>query len=391
MHDERGYRRAMLLLTILLGISLGLLSVMVLRYRQVAAYAPIADAARVISTNYYYYDQNAGEEVLIDASLRGMVAGIHDDYAQYYTAEEYDAMLAGQSGNYIGVGILLSEPNQIGALIQRVYDGSPMALAGAVAGDYIVEVNGTKTVGLTLNDVTALFQMDTAKENQVTLLRDGDTFEITVTSAEIYVPYVSYRMIDASIGYMHIDGFQGKVVEECEHAIAELIGQGMQSLVLDLRGNPGGGLVEVLDVCDLFFQKDDLLVTIKSRVEETEYYYAQDDGYTFPLAVLVDGNSASASELLSGALQDHARAKIIGTQTYGKGIVQTFYRLNSNGGWVKLTTDAYYTPNDVCIHGTGIMPDVVVELPDGIFFNPSLPLPLEQDTQLQEAIRSLKE
>jgi len=389
MHDERGYRRALLLLTVLLGISLGVLYVLLMRYRQISAYAPIVDAANVISKNYYYFDQEGGEDALIDASLRGMISGIRDDYAQYYTAQEYDAMLVGQSGSYVGVGILMLEPDEIGALIQRVYDDSPMAHAGAQAGDYIIEVNGTLTAGLSLDAVTSLFSADMEKEDCLLLLRGEEKIEVSVKSAEVYVPYVSYRMLNDEIGYMQIEAFQGKVAQECETAIAALLQQGMKSLVLDLRGNPGGGLVEVLDVADLFFQKDVLIVTIKSRIEETEYYYAEDDGYTFPMAVLVDAGSASASELLSGALQDHDRAAVIGTRTYGKGIVQTFYRLNSNGGWVKITTDAYYTPNDVCIHGVGITPDMTVELPEGITYYPSVQLLPEQDTQLQAAIAYL--
>lgn len=129
-----------------------------------------------------------------------------------------------------------------------------------------------------------------------------------------------------------------------EEALKDLLTDGMRSLVLDLRSNPGGGLTEVLDVADMFLQKGDLIVSIKSKTTDTEKYYAEETGYSFPVAVLVNGNSASASELLSGALQDHERAVIIGTQTFGKGIVQTYFRLNSNAGWIKITTDAYYTP-----------------------------------------------
>ena len=175
-----------------------------------------------------------------------------------------------------------------------------------------------------------------------------------------------------------------------EEALKDLLTDGMRSLVLDLRNNPGGGLTEVLDVADMFLQKGDLIVSIKSKTTDTEKYYAEETGYSFPVAVLVNGNSASASELLSGALQDHERAVIIGTQTFGKGIVQTYFRLNSNAGWIKITTDAYYTPNDVCIHGIGITPDIVVELPEDVQSLAIESLSVEQDTQLMRALQYLK-
>lgn len=351
------------------------------------AFRPLAQMADTIQQVYYYYDEKVKtEDALVDAALRGMVGSIGDDYAQYYTAEQYAELLQSNSGEYTGLGIVVSMPDEEGSVIQRVYAGGPMEQAGVKAGDLIVRVNGTTVGGLSLDEMLAQFRSDDGPD--VFLLRRGtEEFTVTATRAVINVPYVSYELLDNGVGYIRLIGFYGHVVQETKDAIAALTAQGASKLILDLRDNPGGGLNEVLDVADLFLPKGSLIVSIKSRTEDTERYHA--DGTevcTLPLAVLVNGGSASASELLSGALQDHGIATIIGTQTFGKGIVQTYFHLSGNEGWVKLTTDAYYTPSDVCIHGVGITPDIVSELSEEYRTMALDSLPREQDSQLQTAI-----
>lgn len=264
-----------------------------------------------------------------------------------------------------------------------------METAGALSGDRILTVNGTAVAGLSLDEVLLLFQTD-GTPDELSLSRDGETFTVTVEQAVINVPYATWELLDGGIGYLRITGFNGHVVQETTDAIQALTEQGAAALIVDLRDNPGGGLTEVLGVADLFLEKGDLIVSIKSRTEQTVVYRAEDDtACTLPTVLLVNGNSASASELLAGALQDHGVATVIGTQTFGKGIVQTYFKLAANDGWVKLTTDAYYTPNDVCIHGVGIAPDFVVELPEAYRDVALDSLPREQDTQLQAALEHL--
>lgn len=354
------------------------------------AWAPLAQMADTIARVYYYYDEKVGcEDALIDAALRGMVASIGDDYAQYYTAEQYAEHMRSNSGEYSGIGIVIGAPDAEGCVIQRVYEGSPMETAGALSGDRILTVNGTAVAGLSLDEVLLLFQTD-GTPDELSLSRDGETFTVTVEQAVINVPYATWELLDGGIGYLRITGFNGHVVQETTDAIQALTEQGAAALIVDLRDNPGGGLTEVLGVADLFLEKGDLIVSIKSRTEQTVVYRAEDDtACTLPTVLLVNGNSASASELLAGALQDHGVATVIGTQTFGKGIVQTYFKLAANDGWVKLTTDAYYTPNDVCIHGVGIAPDLVVELPEAYRDVALDSLPREQDTQLQAALEHL--
>ena len=355
------------------------------------ALQPLAQMKETIQRAFFYYDESANsDEKLVDAALRGMLSSIDDDYAQYYTAEQYAEHLKSNSGEYRGIGIVIAAPDETGSRIQRVYAGSPMAAAGAQQGDLVLSINGEPVAGLSLDDMLALFHTDETAD-VLLLSRNGETFEVSVVKDIINVPYVEYAMLEDGVGYIRLIGFAGHVVQETKDALANLAEQGAEKLVLDLRDNPGGSLDDVLDVADLFLERGQLIVSIRSRIEETETYYAKTDAvWNGPVVVLINENSASASELLSGAMQDHARATVVGTQSFGKGIVQTYFQLPANKGWVKLTTDAYYTPNDICIHGVGITPDVVVGLPEEYRGAALESLTREQDTQLAAALDILK-
>ena len=355
------------------------------------ALQPLAQMKETIQRAFFYYDESANsDEKLVDAALRGMLSSIDDDYAQYYTAEQYAEHLKSNSGEYRGIGIVIAAPDETGSRIQRVYAGSPMAAAGAQQGDLVLSINGEPVAGLSLDDMLALFHTDETAD-VLLLSRNGETFEVSVVKDIINVPYVEYALLEDGVGYIHLIGFAGHVVQETKDALANLTEQGAEKLVLDLRDNPGGSLDDVLDVADLFLEHGQLIVSIRSRIEETETYYAKTDAvWNGPVVVLINENSASASELLSGAMQDHARATVVGTQSFGKGIVQTYFQLPANKGWVKLTTDAYYTPNDICIHGVGITPDVVVGLPEEYRGAALESLTREQDTQLAAALDILK-
>ena len=239
-----------------------------------------------------------------------------------------------------------------------------------------------------MDEMLALFTKDEKATDTLELLRGSDTFTVTVGKSEVYAPYVSYEMIADSIGYIKIDGFFGKVVSETKNAMEDLLAQGMQSVIIDVRDNPGGGLNEALEVSRLFLHRGDLIVTIMARNEQEESYSAKKDGYDLPVTILVNGESASGSELFTAALRDNGRAVVVGEKTFGKGIVQSFFKLRSNGGYVKITTDAYFTPKGVCIHHTGITPDIVVDLPEEYRGAIVSSVPREQDTQLETAIRA---
>ena len=352
---------------------------------------PIEQMMRTIEDTYYYYDENVGsEDALIDAALRGMAAGIGDRYAQYFTAEEYASFLQSNSGENTGIGILISQTEE-GCVIERVYEDSPIAATDAQAGDLVVSINGTALDGLTLDEAAALIRTD-GTENTLVLRRGGETLTVSAAAAVYHVPYSAYEMLSGGVGYLRLIQFEGHVAEEAAEALESLKAQGAASLVLDLRGNPGGMLDQVLAVADLFLGEGELVASTRTRTETTRAYYTEDeDAFGLPVVVLVNGDSASASELLAGALKDHGAATVMGTQTYGKGIVQTFYRLPANGGYVKLTTDAYFTPSGVCVQDVGITPDVTVELPEAYRGVPLESLPREQDAQLAAAVAYLTE
>ena len=362
-----------------------------LRYYERPAYTPLVEMAKTIEEQYYFADADTTDERLIDNALRGMIGGVGDAYAEYLTDAEYKELLEEDSAEYRGVGISVSTPGDQGSLILRVYDGSPAFEAGVKAGDVIVSVNGKSSANLTMAEFLDTFTDGDDEADDITCLRGGETYSVTLSKRTVYVPRVFCEQLADGKGFIRIEEFSGAVVTELSDAIGTLAGKGAKALIIDLRNNPGGGLTEVLGTLDCILDKGDLIATVRNRSDRVETYRAERDGVDLPIAVLVNGNSASGSEMFSGALKDNGRAVIVGTQTFGKGIVQSYFRLRSNGGWVKLTTDAYYTPSGVCIHGTGITPDIVIDQPDpdGDGYVDFTELPHADDVQLQEAIRQL--
>ncbi len=359
--------------------------VVTVKYRE---YLPLMEAAQRINDSSFYYD--AEDCDLTASAIRGMTSALKEDsYATYYTAEEYDALTTSQSGNYLGLGVVVTQQDAGIFVIAQVYEDSPANKAGLLAGDQLIKINGVDAEGLSMDDFLDNIDVSGETANALTVLRGEETLEFSVTAGEVYTPYVDSKMLSDSIGYIHILAFHGECVSEMQTALDSLSEQGMQYLVLDLRDDPGGSLTSVCDIADLLLPKDVVIASMRSKQGDEVVYKTDSNGVTLPIVVLVNGNSASASELLAGALKDNERAYLIGTTTFGKGIVQSFYRIWSSGGMLKLTTDAYYTPSGVCVQGTGITPDETVEL-DEAYQNYSISyLPREADTQLDAALAYL--
>ena len=223
----------------------------------------------------------------------------------------------------------------------------------------------------------------------ITILRDGEEMTFTVTRARIEVEFVSHKMLDDKIGYILVSEFEETTAVQFSAAIADLEKQGMKGLVVDIRNNPGGLYNIVCDMLDRILPKGSLLVYTEDKYNRKAYEYAEtSDTLDIPIAVIVNGNSASASEIFSGALQDYGKAVIVGTQSFGKGIVQSVIPIYYDGSGVKLTSSRYFTPNGVCIHGTGITPDVVVELEEGL---EKINIELrDHDNQIDAAVAEVK-
>lgn len=348
----------------------------------------LQDLAGTIRSEYYFYDEKElNESKLVDGAMRGMVGTLDDAYAQYFTEDEYNNLLSTNSGDYVGIGISVQVPDEFGSVVISVYAGGPADLAGIRPGDLITTVNGKAAANLSMDELIACFSTDNAVPDEIVYLRDGEETRVTVLRSEVHINRVTSTVYPGNIGYIRILEFNGSVADDFWAAATAQEEQGVRNLILDLRDNPGGGLNEVLQVAYHLIPKDQVIVTIRSKSGNERVY--RSEGYEqlgMNLAVLVNNYSASASELLTGALKDYGLASIVGVQTYGKGIVQSFFHIRESGGWAKFTTDAYYTPNDVCIQGVGIAPDLVVDLPEELR-NTSLELidPAE-DTQLQAAL-----
>ena len=348
----------------------------------------LEELASTIQSQYYFYDEKElDQEKLLDAAMRGMITKLDDPYAQYFTEEEYQELLSSNAGDYVGIGISIQAPDDIGAEVISVYEGAPADLAGIQPGDVITKVNGNTTAGKSLDEVITYFSDDDTVPDELVYLRDGEETTVSLLRAEVHIVRVNSKVLDGNIGYVHISEFNGSVASDFQSAIDALKEQGIDKLIIDLRDNPGGGLTEVLNVAYTMIPKGDVIVSIRSKSGNEDVYKSEgNEQIDMRIVVLVNGNSASASELLTGALKDYGIATIVGTQTFGKGIVQSYFHLSDNSGWAKMTTDAYYTPNGVCIQGIGITPDIVVELPESLKDTALDLLDPEQDTQLKAAI-----
>ncbi len=338
----------------------------------------------------YYYNGEIDMDAMYDAMLHAAVSSLGDPYSVYYSPEEYSALLESSSGVYSGIGATISQDMTTKAMtIVTPFTNSPAYNAGLCSGDQIVGVDGESVIGEDLSDVVTKIKGLEGTTVNITILRDGEEITFTVTRARIEVEFVSYKMLDDKIGYILVSEFEETTAEQFSAAIADLQKKGMKGLVVDIRNNPGGLYNIVCDMLDRILPKGSLLVYTEDKYGRKAYEYAETtDTVDIPIAVIVNGNSASASEIFSGALQDYGKAVIVGTQSFGKGIVQSVIPIMYDGSGVKLTSSRYFTPNGVCIHGTGITPDVVVELEEGL---EKINIELrDHDNQIDAAVEEVK-
>ena len=346
----------------------------------------------IIREHGFYYKDD--EQMLTDAALKGTLQAIAeatgDNYATYYTEAEYAELKKQNERVFTGIGILTRINDGGDVEILEVYQDTPAAEAGLLPGDIIKEINGKAFGGETLGEFLANLHAEDGAENAFVILRGEDTLNFTIIARVVHTPAVSYRMLTDTIGCVHILSFHGSCVEETKQAIQTLRESGMKELVLDLRDNLGGSLDDAIKIADIFLPKNYIVTTLRSRTGSVKEYKTQNSGMDIKTVLLVNELSASASELLAGAMKDYDAAYLIGTRTYGKGIVQSFYEVEETKGWLKLTTDAYYSPNGVCVQDEGITPDLIVALPEEADRYEIDRIPAELDTQIQAAIAYLE-
>jgi len=335
-----------------------------------------------------FYLEKASDEEVAEGIYKGMIAALNDPYSEYYTEEELTDLMQQWKGIYYGIGAYVSQDEVTGfPKITGVIEGAPAQEVDLRANDIIYEVDGVSTYGLTLSEAVALIKGEEGSQVVLTIVREGeaDYLKIPVTRRKVNSPTVEYEMLDEETGYIQIvefvDGDDGEgTPDQFAEAMAVLKGNDIEGLVLDLRGNPGGSLSAVVEVARMILPQGLIVYTENKYGERSEYRCNGQREFKLPLVVLIDMNSASAAEILAGAIKDYEMGTLVGTTTYGKGIVQQVIPFN-DGSAVKLTISSYYTPNGNNIHGTGITPDVECEFDGEAYYNTEE----HYDNQLDEA------
>ena len=312
-----------------------------------------------------YYLNGIDNDKMKDGIYKGMVDSLGDPYTVYYNSEEYKQCTSSSSGTYSGIGVAVSQNVTTGAItIVKTFKKGSGEKEGMKPGDVIYKVEGKRIEGLELSKVVSMIKGEEGTFVKVTVLRDGKEIEFNLERKKLEVDTVNYRMEDRSgkkIGYISVSEFDEVTASQFKSAISELSKEGMEGLVIDLRDNPGGLLDVTCEMLDRMIKKGLLVYTVDKYGKRVDEDATDSDSFDKPVAILVNGNSASASEVFSGAMKDYKAATLVGTKTFGKGIVQSIVPFG-DGTAMKVTVSKYYTPNGVNIHGTGIEPDVVVEL-----------------------------
>ena len=309
------------------------------------------------------YYREVDEEALETAAIDGMLAALGDPYTFYYTDEAYAAMNEETTGQYVGVGMLVGEAADGTLRVLRVFRGSPAEKAGIEAGDALLAIDGASVAGetpMSLSEASALLKGEGETPVEVEVERGGETLSFTLDRGEVSINYVEYSILEGDVGYLSIYQFTGDDVEGVKEAISAFQQAGVSALVVDVRSNPGGLLTDVVDICDMLLPEG-LIVYTEDRSGAREEFYADGEYWDVPMAVLVNGDSASASEIFAAAVQDTGRGIVVGEVTYGKGVVQTLHAFPEGDG-MQLTTATYYTPSGASIHGQGVTPDIEVAL-----------------------------
>ncbi|MDD6400270.1 MAG: S41 family peptidase [Lachnospiraceae bacterium] len=336
---------------------------------------------------YFEVDKDKQEEAYFD----GIMAGLDDPYSVYYSQEDYSSLQEETSGEYVGIGAVVTQDADMVISVVRPIKGSPAEEAGIMAEDIIVEIDGEDVQGQDLNVVVKKIRGEEGSVAKVKVYRKSvsDYIEFDVKRRVVENYSVSNEMLEDNIGYIQIEQFYENTGKEFKDAMEQCQKDGAKGIIIDLRDNPGGLLNVVVDMCDYIMEGVTIVSTKDKNGTVLSEFKAEDGKETdIPMVVLINGNSASASEIFSGAMKDTGKAKLVGTTTFGKGIVQSVIPLE-DGSAIKLTVAKYFTPNGNDIHEIGVAPDYVVELKDGK--TTAVNLDRKEDTQLDKGVEVLKE
>lgn len=344
----------------------------------------------LLDENFLY---DIDDDALRDGMYQGLMSALGDPYSTYYNEEDLASFEESTTGKYYGIGVQVSQNMTTGVITMvKPFKGAPGYEAGILPNDILVKVNGEDVTGVDLTEVVSMIKGEEGTTVELTLMREGepDYIVLDVERRQVETPTVEIEMLENDIGYMLITGFEEVTAKQFLNGIGELSTQGMKGLVIDLRNNPGGRLDVVVNMLDMILPEGILVYTEdKAGNRDNEMYSNKQYVLDVPLAVLVNGESASASEIFAGDIQDFEAGIVVGTQTYGKGIVQSVYMLEDGKTAVKMTVSSYYTHAGRNIHEVGITPDIVVELNEEL--RQKAEITKEEDNQLQTAVEALME
>lgn len=328
----------------------------------------------------YYLGDIASDDELTESAIKGYVEGLQDEYTEYLTKDEYNELMVSVNGNYVGIGIYMTQDKYENIVILLPIEGSPAKEAGLKTGDIITKVDGEECVGKDLTIVSNKIKGEEGTTVELEILRENETFTKTIQRKTVEVNPMKSEMLENNIGYIQLMGFDENCHKEFEKKVDELISKGAKSLIIDIRDNGGGIVDEATEITELFLPKDKTIMLERTKNDGEKVTKAEKEAkYSIKVVIVANENSASASEIFLGALKDNGIAKVVGTKTYGKGVMQEVVKL-STGGALKVTIEEFKTPNGDTINKKGIEPDITVE--DDI--------KTEIDEQLQKAIEECK-
>lgn len=326
-----------------------------------------------------FYFEEVDDEKAKDSIYKAYLSSYGDKYTVYYTADEYKKLTETTNGTFSGIGAVCQISSEGGILLVDVYESGAGYKAGLRSGDRIIQVDGTDVTDMDLSSAVALVKGEKGTQVGLKIVRDGATSDYTVVRDEIEVQTVNYAITEDNIGYISVSQFENVTAKQFKAAIEDLKSEGAKGIIIDIRNNPGGLLTTVISMLKDILPNGLIVYTEDKDGNRKEYSDNDNEELDMPLAVLVNGNSASASEIFAGAIQDYGKGVIVGTQTFGKGIVQTVKPL-TDGSAIKFTIAKYFTPKGQDIHGKGVTPDVVVEYDKDA----------DEDTQLNAALESVR-
>ena len=329
-----------------------------------------------------FYLGEVNEKDMIESAVKGYVAGLGDEYTEYLTKDEYEELMIDVNGDYVGIGVYMTQDRNGNVVVLLPIEGSPAEKAGLKTGDIITKVNGEDCIDMDLSIVANKVKGKEGTTVDLEILRENEVINKTITRKTVEIKNIENKILENNIGYIEILSFDNKCSNEIEKIIEDYNDKGVKSIIIDLRDNGGGIVSEATDMADLFLPKDASIMIEIDNKGNAKTTKAENDAIVnldIKVVVLTNENSSSASEILVGALKDNKRAEIVGTKTYGKGVMQELVPV-STGGALKLTIEEFCTPNGNKINKEGIKPDIEIEDDEKT----------ETDEQLQKAIEMCK-